>query len=343
MITVIIAGGSGTRLWPLSTPDYPKHLLKVNDDKLSLLQQTYFRAKRLSNKIYVVSEAGHIKHVKSQLPELTAKDFITEPARRGTANCVIAALAQISKHHDENEPIAFMAADHYIRDVAGFVHSFHTALNTTKSTNSIVLIGVEPSYPATGFGYIEKGEVLSESNFVFRVKSFREKPDFNTARTYEQSGNYLWNCSYFVGSLKAFLDAMTTYAPEMKSNYQKLKAAKTSAQFKTTYLSFEPIAVDYALIEKVKNLLVVPADFDWKDLGSFRDLAQAATGDASGNHIRGAKIETEAVQNSFIQNDETKPLAVIGLDNVVVVNTPHGLVVARKDLSQKIGDISKRF
>ena len=343
MIAVIIAGGAGTRLWPLSLPDYPKHLLRVNDDKFSLLQQTYARAKQLTDKVYVVSEVGHIKHVKSQLPDLGAEAFIVEPARRGTANCLLSALVHLAKRYDPDEPVAFMAADHYIRDTASFVHSFKTAINSAKSSKSIVLVGVEPTYPSTGFGYIEKGQLIDEKSFVYEVKSFREKPDFETALQYLQNGRYLWNCSYFVGSQQIFLDTMASDAPELYSSYKKLAAKQSVAQYQKTYLGLKDGAIDYALIEKAKKLLVVPAAFDWMDLGSFRELSRAAGSDAGGNHIRGNQVIAEEVQNSYIQNFEDKPVAVIGLDNMVVINTPHGLLVARKDLAHKVGNISKSF
>ena len=341
MIVVIIAGGSGTRLWPLSTPDYPKHLLKVGGDELSLLQNTYKRAKRLTDRIYVVSEAGHIDHVRGQLPELSDEAFIVEPARRGTANCIVASLVHVSKQADADEPIAILSADHYIRDIDGFVHSFKTASETSKQTGRIVLVGVEPDYPATGFGYIEKGDLFDEKTFVFNVNSFKEKPDYNTAINYLASGHYLWNCGYFVGSINTFKSAMEQHSSELFGNFHRLNETN-SDNYKDTYLSFESNSIDYALIEKVPDLLVVPASFDWMDLGSFGDLHKAVDSDDKGNHIHG-KVESEDLTNSFVQNHEDKPVAVIGLDNVVVINTPSGILVARKDLAQKVGDISKRF
>lgn len=341
MIVVIIAGGSGTRLWPLSTPDYPKHLLKVGGDDLSLLQNTYKRAKRLADRIYVVSEAGHIQHVKDQLSELPDDAFIVEPARRGTASCILAALVHVSKQADSNEPIAILSADHYIRDIDGFVHSFKTASETSTQTGRIVLVGVEPDYPATGFGYIEKGELNNEQTFVFNVQSFKEKPDYNTAVSYLASGHYLWNCGYFVGSINTFKNAMEQHAPELFANFHRLNETNPD-NYSDTYLSFESNSIDYALIEKVPDLLVVPASFDWMDLGSFGDLHKAVDSDDKGNHVHGL-VETEDLANSFVQNHEDKPVAVIGLDNVVVINTPNGILVARKDLAQKVGEISKRF
>lgn len=342
MIAVIIAGGSGSRLWPLSTPSYPKQLLKVNGSQRSLIQSTYDRAKLLTESIYIVPEASHVHHVHEQLPELNEEFFVTEPGRRGTAHAIVAALEYISKRHDHDEPIAFIHSDHYIRDTAGFQHSFKVATEASQREGRLVLVGVEPDHPATGFGYIQKDDLLSEDDFVFNVHSFKEKPDHATAQQYLNSGNYLWNCGYFVGSVNTFKSAMEAYAPDLKANFDALMAT-TPETYHDTYLGFESVAIDYALIEKVQNLLVVPASFDWMDLGSFNDLAKAVNTDENNNHMMGL-VEVDEVENSFIQNhEEGKPVVVIGLDNVVVVNTPNGIVVARKDLSQKVGDVSKRF
>lgn len=341
MIVVIIAGGSGTRLWPLSTPGYPKHLLKVNGDSKSLLQNTYERAKHLTDKVYVVSETSHIHHVKDQLPDLAEDHFIVEPARRGTASCIVSALVRIANQQSSTEPIAFIHADHYIRDLAGFLQSFKVASQTAEQQKRMVLVGVEPDYPATGLGYIQKGGLLAEDEFVYNVHSFKEKPDFETAKEYLRSGQYLWNCGYFIGSLETFKAVMQSCAPELYNNYEKLEQS-TEDTYEETYLSFENISIDYALIEKADDLLVVPANFDWMDLGTYSDMYKAVEHDEQGNHRFGT-IEVEAVQNSFIQNYEDKPIAVIGLDNVVVVNTPDGILVARTDMSQKVGEVSKRI
>jgi mannose-1-phosphate guanylyltransferase len=341
MIIVIIAGGSGTRLWPLSTPDYPKHLLKINGDDRSLLQHTYDRAKNLTDKIYIVSDHSHIDHVREQLPELAEESFIVEPGRRGTANCIIAALVYTSKRHDANEPIVSIHADHYIRDARGFSYSFKIATETSAAEKKIVLVGVEPDFPATGFGYIEKDGLVDEEPLVYGVKSFKEKPDFALARSYINSGNYLWNCGYFVGSINTFKQKMKTYAPELLKTYDKLADA-SSNEYEKIYLSLESAAIDYTLMEKVQDLLVVPASFDWMDLGSFGDLHKAVGGDRKGNHIHG-NVEIEEVRNAYIHNQEDKPMAVIGLDNVAVINTPNGILVTRKDLAQKVGEVSKRI
>lgn len=344
MITVIIAGGSGTRLWPLSTPSYPKHLLKINGGERSLLQSTYDRAAKISQAVYVLTEASHSDHVREQLPELGEENFVIEPARRGTASCIVAALAHVGDKHEADEPIAVLSADHHIRDVDGFMHSFKVAGEASAKEGRIVLVGVEPDYPATGFGYIQKDGLSDEESFVYNVHSFKEKPEYEVAQEYVKSGNYLWNCGYFVGSLNTFKKHMEKFSPELAKNYETLAATESPEQYQETYLAFENNTIDYALIEKVDDLLVVPAAFDWMDMGSYGDLHKAVESDENGNHVYGSGVEIEGVENCFIQNhEEGKPLAVIGLDNVAVINTPQGILVTRKDLAQKVGEVSKRI
>lgn len=343
MIVCIIAGGSGTRLWPLSTSAYPKHLLKVNGDDKSLLQNTYERAKKVADDVYVITESGHAHHIKDQLPELTDDNFVVEPARRGTASCIVAALSHVAKRHDDTEPIAVLSADHYIRDVVGFAHSFRVAEEASKSEGRIVLVGVEPDHPATGFGYIQKDGIFDEESLVYDVHSFKEKPDYDTARKYVKSGKYLWNCGYFVGSVKTFTDKMKAHAGDLHSNFEKLHSTNTPEEYEKVYLGFENDTIDYALIEKVEDLLVVPASFDWMDLGSYGDLHKAVGADEKGNYVGRGDVELEDVDNCYVENHEDKPLAVVGLDNVVVINTKDGILVARKDLGQQVGVVAKRI
>lgn len=345
MIVVIIAGGSGTRLWPLSTSNYPKQLLKLTNER-SMVQNTYDRAKRLTNNVYVVPDISHAHHIKEQLPELDEDHFVVEPGRRGTANCIVAALAHVTKRHGHDEPIAFIHADHHIRDIEGFARSFAIASEVSTANHEIALIGIEPTHPATGFGYIERDGELENYKGVYNVESFKEKPDFETAKKYVRSGKYLWNCGYFVGSVNTFVKEMQQYAPELKANYDKLAAIDdaNSSEYAETYAAFENEVIDVALIEKSKSLVVVPATFDWMDVGSFKDLHDANDKDEAGNYFRGEAIETIDVENVYIRNEEsTKPVAVIGVDNIVVVNTPDGVLVARRDQSHRVGEIAKKI
>ncbi len=344
MIVCIIAGGSGTRLWPLSTSAYPKHLLQINGSDKSLLQNTYERAKRIADDVYVITEKGHAHHIISQLPELSDDNFVIEQARRGTASCIVAALAHVSSRHNQDEPIAILSADHHIRDLVGFEHSFKIAAEASQKEGRIVLVGVEPDHAAIGFGYIQKDSIFDEESLVYNVHSFKEKPEYEIAREYVKSGDYLWNCGYFVGSFDTFSKKMKEFSNELHENLTRLKSAKNEEEYKNVYLSFNSEAIDYALIEKVKDLLVVPASFDWMDLGSYSDLHKAVGADEQGNYVsKHGNVELEDVENCYIENHEEKPLAVIGLDNVVVINTKDGIVVARKDLGQKVGVVAKRI
>jgi len=343
MITVIIAGGSGTRLWPLSTSAKPKQLLKLVND-YTMVQNTYNRATTFSKEIYVIPDETIVKLLKQQLPVLDDEHIISEPGRRGTANCIIAALAHIAKNHpDHDEPIAFITADHQVRDIEGFGRSFIKAGEASKALKEIALVGIEPTYPATGFGYIERGAETSQES-VYEVKSFKEKPDFDTARKYMHAGNYLWNCGCFVGSVNTFLQTMKSSAPVLLERYEALMGLDDGTkEYVDTYQSFESDSIDYALIEKAKKLVVTPATFDWMDVGNFKDLHDVNEQDEIGNYICGDKVHMIEVENAYVRNEEEKDIAIIGLDNVVVVNTPDGLLVARKDLAPKVGDIAKKI
>jgi mannose-1-phosphate guanylyltransferase len=344
MITVIIAGGSGTRLWPLSTSEYPKHLLKLTGER-TLLQTAYDRAKRLGDTIYVVTEAGHAHHVREQLAELPEEAFLIEPGRRGTAHCIVFALDVIARKHDKDEPVAFIHSDHHVRDIDGFARSFKVAAETSAEHSEITLIGVEPTFPATGFGYIQRDGVIDADSGVYSVESFKEKPDYETAQKYVDSGKYLWNCGYFVGSVNTFLGEMQRSAPELQASFDSLSSVNEAGSdaYNEAYLALDNQVIDVALIEKARSLAVVAASFDWMDVGSFKDLHDVVPRDEQGNYFRGENIHPIDVENVYVRNEEDKPIAVIGLDNVVVVNTPDGLLVARKDVSHRTGEVAKKL
>lgn len=345
MIAVIIAGGSGTRLWPLSTSTQPKQLLALTSER-TMVQQAYDRARKLGDTIYVVTEASHAGALRAQLPELPDEAFLIEPGRRGTAHCIVLALDYINRHHDQTEPIAFIHSDHNVRDTQGFAHSFDTAARISRERGCITLIGIEPTFPSTGFGYIQRDGVIDAQAGVYNVESFKEKPDYETAKQYVESGNYLWNCGYFVGSVEVFMNEMQRSAPDLWSNYQTLASIADfgSEAYNHAYLALDNQVIDIALIEKAHQLAMVSASFDWMDIGNFKDLHDAVTKDEAGNYAYGDNIHTIDVANTYIRNEQPdKPVAVIGLDNVVVVNTPDGVLVARRDVAAKCGDIAKQL
>lgn len=342
MIVVIIAGGSGTRLWPLSTPEYPKHLLNIAGEK-SLLQNTFERVKRLTSvgKIYVSTEASHSDHVIDQLPELSEQQIIIEPARRDTMPCILNAVQFVSTRHGDDVPIASVHADHHIRDVDGFVQGLKVAAETAKKHQRITLLGVDPTHPDVKYGYINKGEIFDHEDFVYEIKSFKEKPEYKVAKEYFESGEYLWNMGYFVAPYSVFKKEITANADKhWHEQLARLEAAKTSGERDAIYLDFEKAPIDIALMEKVPNLLVMPGAFDWMDVGSFDDVHKVCSQDELGNALVGENIHVLDSEQVYIRNsDASKPVAVIGVDNVVVVNTKHGVLVMRADQSQKVKDV----
>jgi mannose-1-phosphate guanylyltransferase len=346
MIVVIIAGGSGTRLWPLSTPEYPKHLLNIAGDK-SLLQNTFERVKRLTSvdKIYVSTEASHSDHVIDQLPELSEQQIIIEPARRDTMPCILNAVQFVSTRHGDDVPIASVHADHHIRDVDGFVQGLKVAAEIATKHQRITLLGVEPTHPDVKYGYINKGEIFDHEDFVYEIDSFKEKPEYKVAKEYFESGEYLWNMGYFVAPYSVFKKEITANADKhWHEQLARLESAKTTEERDTIYLDFEKAPIDIALMEKVPNLLVMPGAFDWMDVGSFDDVHKVSSQDELGNALMGENIHVLDSEQVYIRNsDASKPVAVIGMDNVVVVNTKHGVLVMRTDHSQKVKEIANKL
>ena len=344
MIALINCGGSGSRLWPLSTPEYPKHLLKVsdNEDDGTLLQETYKRVEGFVDDTYFITEAGHADEVKEQLGDIDDDHIIIEPARRGTASCLLIALDHIRERHGEDVPLIFMHADHVIHDVDGFRETITHAGEASRQFEAITLMGLEPTHASTGFGYIEQGERKSDETEkdVHEVAMFKEKPDRETAEEYVREGKYLWNMGYFAAPLRVFVETMERDAPTLHKQYTALAAADDKV---AAYLEFEDDAIDYALMEPASNLHVVPGNFDWIDVGNFQDLHSIAHQDADRNAVKGDGIEIEEVSNSFIRNDSDTQVAVVGLDNVAVVVTENGIMVANRNFAHKVGDVSKRF
>lgn len=340
MIIVIIAGGQGTRLWPLSTNHKPKHLLSLTNEK-SLLRNTYERVQKLTDKIYVIPEVSHADQILEQLPELGQDHLFIEPGRRGTASCVLLALAKLQAKYGEDEDVAFLHADHHITNTKLFIDAVKLASSSAKQKSTISLIGLNPTYPATGFGYIkmgEKAEGLSDAE-VFEVDSFSEKPDQTRAKEYVKSGQYLWNLGLFAGPIKSFAHACQEYSPELYEDYQKLlSAVDDEAKLNATYMSLENRTIDTALIEKVPNLLVVPGAFGWADIGSFSDLHEVL-GSSSENVVRSEGEATSLLDcdGCLVMNTNSgKPIIGIGLRDIVVIDTPDGTLVCHKRRAQDI-------
>lgn len=340
---MIIAGGSGTRLWPLSTKDYPKHLLNLTNER-SLLQNTYDRVKALSDDLFVITEKSHSRFVRLQLPELPRRRILAEPGRRGTASCFVLALSEIRRQGLKDQAIFFLWADHLIKDNRSFVQTAEKAAKLAEDERKLVFTGIKPSYPSTGFGYVQKGKSLKgRAKNIFELKQFVEKPNIVTAKRYLKSGQYLWNTGYLTGTIETFERELKEHAPRLWNDYQNLRAARLPMTRKNIYMDFISEPIDTALSEHVPDGLVVEGNFDWADVGSFHDLHGASTQDISGNHISGENIELDNVTDSYVRNETSRPVAVIGVGNVAVISTDNGILVTNKAQAQKVGDISKRL
>lgn len=342
MIIVIIAGGSGTRLWPLSTHDYPKHLLKLTGER-SLLQNTYDRVRPLTNTIFVVTEKSHSKYVHQQLPEIPGRNILAEPARRGTASCFVLALSEIKRRRLPDQAVFFLWGDHFVQDVKAFQEKVNQAGSLAEAENKLVFMGMKPTYPSTGLGYIFKGKKIKRQNGAFALRQFVEKPNKKTAELYFKDGRYLWNTGYLIGTVKTFEKELREHAPRLWNGYLELNRALLPMTRKKYYLHFVSEAIDTALSEHIPDAITVEAGFDWLDVGNFRDLYDVSRLDKTGNHTNGKQIELDSVTNSFVRNDTDIPVAVIGLDDVAVIATENGILVTKKADAQKVGDISKRL
>ncbi len=342
MIAVILAGGSGSRLWPLSTPDKPKHLMSVNGSS-TLLQDTLDRAAVFADDIYVVTDISHSKLVAGQLKGRIDEDhIIVEPDRRGTASAIVLALATLESLHGPDMPVCFMHADHYITDKQAFAESVEKAISAARKHQSIALIGVEPDYPATGFGYIKKSKQLSGG--AFGVAGFEEKPDLDTAQEYLSSSKYVWNLGLFAAPIDIFIKEMDSHAKHLHLGHKQLSDhIKAGRDYSDTYKSMINEAIDTALIEKSSNLVVVPAGFDWLDIGSYKDLHEVLPKtDEYGNTIEGQVVAIDA-KDSIIMEQTGVPLAILGLDDVVVVSTDKGILICSKEYSQRIKEATEQM
>ena len=338
MIAVIIAGGSGTRLWPLSTSTKPKHLMRVGSE-LSLLQESYERAKLFAEEIYVVTDSSHAELVKGQLQDLEDDRVIVEPDRRGTASCNVLALSILAEKYDADTKIGFIHADHHIRNREGFAETVRFAADVAATQDKIGLIGIYPDYPSTGFGYIKVGDRIDGA---FKVLGFKEKPSKQVAQEYVESGEYLWNLGLFTAPIRVFERELKKHNKTYYEAFQSLGKLDSEARTEA-YLSLPNEPIETELIEKLEEAVVVPGTFDWADVGSFRDLYEVMPNkDVDGNVVRGDSVQLINTTNSVVMSHD-KPVAVIGLDNVAVIDTPDGLLVCHKDHAQEVKIAAKNL
>lgn len=354
MIPVIISGGAGSRLWPVSRQSDPKPFLKLSDGK-SLLQNTFSRSLNLgqsiSSVITVTNEKLHFR-MQNEYQQVNdtgvACDFILEPFGRNTAPAVLAAALFAKEHYDPEKILLILPADHLIGDLTSFSKAVSDAV-TMANDGYLVTFGINPEYPETGYGYIEANKEQAIGN-GYAVKRFVEKPNVELATEYIESGNYQWNSGMFCGQVKTFLEEFQLHSPNVVtqvenclavselSNLQKNKIVHLEPK---TFIQAENISVDYALFEKTNKAAVIPCSIGWSDIGSWLSIAQTLPLDNDGNAVIGENI-LHNTQNCLVYST-SRMVATVDVNDLVIVDTPDALLVANKNQTQDVKHIFERL
>lgn len=341
-VMVIMAGGRGERLWPLSRSKYPKQLLKLAGEA-SLLQQAVERIRGLTvdERIFVVTNIAYHDEVKRQLKMLPEENILIEPKGRNTASGVGLAAIQIQRRFPgEDLPLAILPSDVLIRDAAELKRVLRAGLDYAQRNGSGVIYGMWPTRAETGYGYIRLGECLENIQGIpfHKVAAFKEKPDRTTAERYLQSKEFLWNAGIFVWKVSSLLREIRTNLPELAAGLEKLRphlGTETEySKLSEIYPTLPATSVDYGILEKTANLVVVPTEFGWDDLGSWSSLERVLPQDHSGNVVQGALVGLES--EGLIVYSPKKTVAALGVSNLIIVETDDVLMVCAKEKAQDV-------
>lgn len=337
MISMILAGGMGSRLWPLSTRETPKQFLHLASQKASLLQQTHQRLTTISSAVYVVAGKEQESYVRESLPELNPRHLILEPFAHGTTNALLLFLRAIQ---DQPQTSLFISwADHYIPDIDQFYANVNQAQEFFKTQPGLVQFGRKPDYPTSQYGYLKVGRHVKEN--IYQLSQFLEKPDLSLAETFCQSEDYLWNIGYFITNF-AFIEAQ--FKQHNPARYHDLMNYCQSSEdmLDSVFANCQKGNIDYDLSERLtgEEVSLIDCDFSFIDIGSFKNLHSLLDKDAHGNTLVG-KLTKRCVTNSYLINQTDQQLAVVGLDNLVVVVTENNILIANKDSSDDIGRVAK--
>ncbi|HOJ42692.1 MAG TPA: sugar phosphate nucleotidyltransferase [Syntrophorhabdaceae bacterium] len=343
---VIMAGGKGERFWPISTDDAPKPFVPILDDK-SLIQLTVERINKFLpfEKIYVVLGKRHLDVAIRQLNSLPEENFIVEPEGRDTAACIGFSAIQLLSKVKEGVMIT-LPADHYVVDAERFNETLINSVRFAKKGNYLITIGIKPLRPETGYGYIKAHEIFDTYNGIncYRVEKFVEKPDLKTAIEYLKDGNFYWNAGIFVWSLQSILNAIERHMPELFSGLIKIKDAiekRRWEEIEEIYWGFDKKSIDYGVMEKADNVLMLKGDFIWDDIGTWQALLRVMETDENGNFNRGNTVLKD-VRDSVIFS-EGIDIGVIGVSNLVVVASGEGVLVCDRERAQDVREIARKF
>ncbi|MBC7817301.1 MAG: mannose-1-phosphate guanylyltransferase [Planctomycetaceae bacterium] len=346
---VILAGGSGTRFWPQSRRALPKQFLRFGSDR-TLLQETVERIRAFipPERTWVVTGSAHAVESARQLPSIRGTNVLSEPCGRNTAPCIGLAAIQLLAT-DPEAVMLVMPADHVIRPVAEFQRAVEQAVTLiARESAALVLFGVVPTYPATGFGYIQRGEALVDSS-AFRVATFREKPDVATAAQYLAAQDFFWNCGLFVWRAATILEQLERHMPEIATRLKRLQAVLGTERWAETLAAEFPqmpsLSIDYAVLEKAEHVSVVPATFEWDDVGSWQALSRLLPADGQGNTIEGQSCAINT-SGCIVRSSPEHLVATYGVRDLIIVHMPDATLVADKHdesaLRQLIAELERR-
>ncbi|MDO5130492.1 MAG: mannose-1-phosphate guanylyltransferase [Prevotellaceae bacterium] len=340
---VIMAGGVGSRFWPMSTVEKPKQFIDVLGVGKSLLQLTVERFGDIckAENVWVVTNKAYVNLVKEQLPELPDGNILCEPCRRNTAPC-IAYVSWKIKSKDPKANIVVTPSDHIVTNTEEFRRVIKSCLDFTMDSDAIVTLGMKPTRPETGYGYIQADLTSSSlrNKEIFRVYSFREKPDFDTAKQYISKNNYFWNAGIFIWNVSTIVNAFRVYQPAISKVFEGMLPIygtdKEQLMIDEKFPECKSISVDYAIMEKAEEIFVCPADFGWSDLGTWGSLLVNTKKDLYGNSCIGNEIDVFETSNCIIHTTQEKKVIVQGLDGYIVAENDDTLLICRLTEEQRI-------
>ena len=344
---VIMAGGVGSRFWPMSTAEHPKQFIDVLGVGKSLLQLTVERFSSLvaPENVWVVTNQKYAGIVKQQLPDIPEGNILCEPCRRNTAPC-IAYVSWRIKAKDPKANIVVTPSDHIVMNTVEFQRVIKECMQFTNDTDAIVTLGMKPNRPETGYGYIQAD--LSTSSLrnkeIYRVDSFREKPNLETALKYIQKNNYFWNAGIFIWNVNTIVNAFRIYQPAMAKIFESMHSVygteNEQEKINERFPECESISVDYAIMEKAEEIFVCPADFGWSDLGTWGSLHEQSKKDLYGNACIGPDINIIESHNCIVHTTQEKKVVVQGLDGYIVAENNNTLLICKLSEEQRIKQFS---
>ncbi|PCE64577.1 mannose-1-phosphate guanylyltransferase [Sediminicola luteus] len=336
---VLMAGGVGSRFWPVSTSQNPKQFHDMLGAGKTLIQKTFDRLNQFipAENILILTNERYNDLVLEQLPKVTQDQVVLEPAMRNTAPCILYAALKIQKQNPDAVMIV-APSDHWIEDEAAFARDVEASFEKCKETGVLCTLGIKPSFPNTGYGYIEFDKQATEN--LKPVAQFREKPDYATAQQFLEQGNFLWNAGIFMWSVQTIVNAFTSYQPEMFELFQRGVSAYNTTderQFiQENYGKAENISIDYAILERSKSIFVLPASFDWNDLGTWGSLYDKLEKNAENNAMVNGRLLAEDAQGNMIRTNAGKLVVIDGLQDYIVVDKDEVLMIYPKAKEQDI-------